>query len=283
MQLSKHELNEKKYLIIHADDAGLSIAHNQATQKGLLHGSISSCSLMVPCPWFYEMAQFCLDHPEIDYGIHLTLTGEWKHFPFRPISPIHQVQSLVNEHGYFFPKRQAIINDAKATEVYLELKNQIELAYSLGLQPTHLDSHMYTLGLREDLIQVYRQLGKEYDLPIHLSKTIIKQNGVDPEHFKIDPAECIENTFMGSFEVFKGKGLSSYYDDVLGNLSNGLSLILIHPALQSGEMEAIAIDHPNFGAEWREEDATYFNSSHCKKIIKENDIQLIGWKDLDGI
>jgi len=45
-------------LIIHADDAGLAWSENKATQKGLLEGSINSTSLMVPCPWFYEMAQF---------------------------------------------------------------------------------------------------------------------------------------------------------------------------------------------------------------------------------
>lgn len=280
MKLSKSQLQEKKYAIIHADDAGLSISHNQATQEGLLNGSISSCSLMVPCPWFYEMAQFCLQHPQLDYGIHLTLTGEWKHYPFRPIRPQTEVASLVDEMGFFYPKRQAILDNAKPDEVYLELKSQIDLAYALGLQPTHLDSHMYTLGIRQDLIEIYRQLGKEYGLPIHLSKTIINQNGMDAKQFKIDDKECVENTFMGSFEIFKGQGLSAYYDDVLDNLTQGLSILLIHPALKSEEMKAIAIDHPNFGAEWRTEDAHYFNSSHCAQKIKENNIQLIGWKDV---
>lgn len=274
------QLTDKKYLIIHADDAGLSISHNQATQQGLLNGSISSCSLMVPCPWFYEMAKFCLDNPQIDYGIHLTLTGEWKHYPFRPISALDKVPSLVNESGYFFPKRQMVVSHAKTEEVYFELKNQIDFALSLGLKPTHLDSHMYTLGLRQDLIEVYRTLGKEYGIPVHLSKTIIQQNGVDPQNFEIDDNECIENTFMGSFEVFKEIGLTAYYDDVLDNLKPGVSMILIHPALESAEMKAIAIDHPNFGAEWREEDAAYFNSEQCAQKIKDNGIALIGWKDL---
>ena len=76
----------------------------------------------------YEMAQFCLKHPEIDYGIHLTLTGEWKNYPFRAISPTNQIQSLVNSHGYFYPKRASIRDSAVLDEVYLELKNQIEFA-----------------------------------------------------------------------------------------------------------------------------------------------------------
>ena len=75
-------MQSKKQLIIHADDAGLAWSENHATQIGMLKGSISSTSLMVPCPWFYEMAQFSLKNPELDYGIHLTLTGEWKSYLF---------------------------------------------------------------------------------------------------------------------------------------------------------------------------------------------------------
>ena len=41
---------------------------------------------------------------------------------------------------------------------------------SIGLNPSHLDSHMYTLGLREDLLEIYYELGQEYKLPILLSK-----------------------------------------------------------------------------------------------------------------
>ena len=132
----------KKFLIVHADDAGMAWSQNKATQIGLLKGSISSTSLMVPCPWFYEMAQFCLTYPEVDYGIHLTLTGEWKTYPTRPITPVNKIPSLVNSEGFFYPKRTDVRDFAKIDEVYLELKNQIEHALFLGLKPTHLDSHM---------------------------------------------------------------------------------------------------------------------------------------------
>lgn len=39
-------MKSKKYLMIHADDAGLSWAENKATQQGMINGSISSTSLM---------------------------------------------------------------------------------------------------------------------------------------------------------------------------------------------------------------------------------------------
>ena len=101
-------MKSKKYLMIHADDAGLSWAENKATQLGMMNGSISSTSLMVPCPWYFDMAKLCLSNPELDYGIHLTLTGEWKNYPFKPCAPPSKVNSLVNENGYLHPKRDLI-------------------------------------------------------------------------------------------------------------------------------------------------------------------------------
>lgn len=98
-------MNEK-LLIIHADDAGMAYSENKATQNGLLAGSLSSTSLMVPCPWFYDMAQFCLNHTELDYGIHLTLTGEWKTYPIRPITPADQIPSLVDAQGFSIQNEQ---------------------------------------------------------------------------------------------------------------------------------------------------------------------------------
>jgi predicted glycoside hydrolase/deacetylase ChbG (UPF0249 family) len=269
---------DKKYLIVHADDAGLAWSENKATQIGLLEGSISSTSLMVPCPWFYEMAQFCLQNPKVDYGIHLTLTGEWKSYPFRPLTEASQIPSLVDAKGHFYPKRAAIKEGAKLEEVYVELKNQIEFALGLGLTPTHLDSHMYTLGIRQDLIDLYQDLGREYGLPIVLSKKLIECTGESPDQFNLPKKGCMEQIFMGSYAEFEGNGLTHFYDTVLDTLSNGIHILLIHPALKSKEMEQITIDHPNFGSAWRAEDATYFSSAHCKRKLLENSIELIDFR-----
>jgi len=271
-------MQSKKQLIIHADDAGLAWSENHATQIGMLKGSISSTSLMVPCPWFYEMAQFSLKNPELDYGIHLTLTGEWKSYPFKPITPNYKIPSLVDKNGHFYSKRENIRDHANIDEVRLELKNQIEYALSLGMKPSHLDSHMYTLGLRQDLIDLYQDLGNEYKLPIILSKTLISYTGEDPSKFNIDSNKCFESIFMASFNEFKNQGLKVHYETILDSLPEGLSIILIHPALESKEMQRITVGHPNFGAIWRAEDAHYFNSKDCSDKLIENNIQLVTFK-----
>src|SRR4051794_29876111 len=69
---------DKRVVIFHADDIGMCYEANEAAQNALLKGEYRSAAAMVPCPWFNEMAAWCVAHPEHDVGLHLTLTSEWK-------------------------------------------------------------------------------------------------------------------------------------------------------------------------------------------------------------
>ena len=43
-------------------------------------------------------------------------------------------------------------------------------------------------------------------------------------------------------------------------------------------MNQIALDHPNFGAVWRAEDAHYFTRATCKDKLVKNNIEIINFK-----
>src|ERR1700730_13069161 len=133
-----------KLIVVHADDLGETHAVNAAAIKALQSGTINSASLMVPCPWFPEIADYAKSHPDADFGLHLTLTSERIYYRWGPVASANKVPSLIDRDGYFhhdWDQNPPI--DAKQVEI--ELRAQIERAIAMGVRPTHLDSHQYRL------------------------------------------------------------------------------------------------------------------------------------------
>ncbi|WP_405381687.1 polysaccharide deacetylase family protein [Maribacter sp. LLG6340-A2] len=274
---------DKKLLIIHADDAGLSHSENRATIHSLKNGFVNSYSIMVPCPWFYEMALFAKEYPQIDNGIHLTLTCEWENYKFGPVLPVSEVPSLVDENGHFFKKRELLRKNANPEEVEKELRAQIEKALKFGLRPTHIDSHMYSVGSHLDFFKIYKNLGKEFELPTLINRQLLEHVGMDSEKC-IDANDfVIDQTYVGEYHYFQQGKLADFYTSVLENLVAGVNLILIHPAFDDNEMKGVTVNHPNFGSAWRQIDVDYFTNEQNKAKLKENNIELITWQTIKRV
>jgi len=271
---------DAKLLIIHADDAGLSHSENMATIQSLENGIVNSYSIMVPCPWSYEMALFAKSNPQFDNGIHLTLTCEWENYKFGPVLPIKEVPSLVDENGHFYKKREQLRNNASVDDIKKELEAQIEKAISFGLKPTHIDSHMYSVGASPEFFDIYRDLGKKYKLPIMISHQLMEMVGLNP-NLNINEGDLtIKKAHYGIFEYFESGKLGDYYSTFFKDVVSGLNIVLIHPAFDDNEMKGITVNHPNFGAEWRQIDFESFINQNNKAKIKEYNIELITWNDI---
>tara|TARA_B100000767_G_scaffold275069_1_gene310294 strand:+ start:1134 stop:1970 length:837 start_codon:yes stop_codon:yes gene_type:complete len=271
---------EPKLLIIHADDAGLSNSQNRAIIESLKNGLVNSYSIMTPCPCFDEIGDFAKSNPQYDYGIHLTLTCEWESYKFGPVSPIESVRSLVNEDGYFYKTRNELKAFADIKEIKKELNAQIQKAFDYGLNPTHIDSHMYSVGINTECFNLYKELEKVYKIPILINDELLKMVGLDPKRNIKENDFVIENMCLGNYSQFSNDKLKSYYLDFIQNITGGLSIILIHPAYDDNEMKSITINHPNFGSKWRQIDFDVFNDKRMISEIKKNEIQLISWRDL---
>ncbi|MGZ8559826.1 MAG: polysaccharide deacetylase family protein [Chitinophagaceae bacterium] len=271
---------DTKLLIIHADDLGVSHSENEASINAMEKGSVNSASIMVPCPWFPEIAAYARAHPKADLGLHLTLTSEWKHYKWGPVVSKEKVPGLVNKGGFLFESVDSLQRSGKVTEVEKELRSQIERAKQFGVEFTHFDSHMGSLFGKREYLKVLIKLGREYKVPVLLSKPVMQLAfQINLDSFTNAKDVVLDMIYMAYPNDYKN-GMENYYSGVFKSLQPGVSIILLHAAYDDREMQAVTIDHPEYGAAWRQADFNFFTSGNCKKILQEQHIRLITWREI---
>ena len=157
-----------RVLILHVDDAGMSFDSNDGAEKALTKGASTSVSVMMPCSWVPGFVLFLKSHPEIDAGLHLTLTSEWVQYRWGPLSGRKNVPGLVDGEGYLWPSVEEAVKHASPDEVETEMTAQLEKARSMGFEPTHLDTHMGTVYGSPEFLMRYLQLGMKNHIPVML-------------------------------------------------------------------------------------------------------------------
>jgi chitin disaccharide deacetylase len=268
-------LASARLLVIHADDLGMSHSVNRATFEALEKGWITSASILVPCPWFPEVARFAREHPGADLGVHLALNSEWTTFRWGPVGRADAVPSLLDKDGYFPLVEPEVTRRAKPAEVERELKAQIEHARANGVQITHLDSHMATLFRSAELFAVYRRLGEEYKLPILLERSGDRTSWTS----EADPRALLDRVLSISPGVPPAEWRATY-EKMLAPLKPGVYQLIVHLGYDDEEMRGATADHPDWGAAWRQYDFDLVRSAEFQRFLRDQGFVLVGWKDL---
>ncbi|MBN1348286.1 ChbG/HpnK family deacetylase [candidate division KSB1 bacterium] len=283
---------DDRVLIINADDFGMCHAENVATINLLSSNRITSATIMVPCSWFPESAEFCRKNPQSDVGVHLTLTAEWGDYKWGSVASAAQIPSLLTAEGYFPDNELWVELYAQPEQVELELRAQIEKALQFGVIPTHIDNHMasvYGLILGKHFLEIIYELSAEYGLPFRLPRDLsppfdqllpeVRKNAL-----KAFAAQKVEQGFALPDFLISGEHGSTYeetfdmYCDMLTNLMPGVTELYIHAAVESDEIKAIT-------NAWRARDWDYriFKSDEMHAFIDSLGIQLVGWRDLQQL
>ena len=269
---------DSKLLIIHADDIGVAHSVNSATFEAMKNGVVNSASIMVPCPWFSEVVAYVKENPKADLGLHLTLTSEWNHYKWGPVTPASAVPGLVNKNGFFYSSVDSVLKFASAAEVEQEIRNQVKKSIQMGIDPTHLDGHMGTAFSSTDYLKAYVKVGQEFNIPVMLSRQL-RMFGADVDAVITPSTVLVDNIITAMPADFKNT-MKNYYTSVLNGLKPGLNCLLIHTAYDNDEMKGISVDHPDWGSAWRQEDFDFFTSDACKELLKKNNIILVTWREI---
>jgi chitin disaccharide deacetylase len=271
---------DAKLLILNADDLAVSHSEDEASLNALQHRWITSGTVMVPCPWFTEVAAYAKSHPGVDLGIHLTLTSEWETYRWGPVAPKRRVSSLVGSDGYFYPDTATFVKHAKAREVEIELRAQIDLAKSMGIEPSHLDAHMHALYTDPHLFRVFLKVAHDYKLPIRMARNL---PFFQPDLALMNPGDPIPDAIFSPEANVPASGWTAYYVQLAQNLQPGVTEVFVHLAHDDAESQAIMVNHSDWGAAWRQREFDSISSSEFRKALEDNHVILIGWSDIKKV
>jgi len=272
---------DARLLIVHADDVGVTHSVNAATIKALESGLVNSASIMVPCPWFPEIADFARSHPDADLGLHLTLTSERVYYRWSPVASKDKVPSLVDENGYFHHDWTPTTR-VNPKEVELELRAQIDRAYATGIRPTHLDSHQYRLiDNGKELFEVAVRIARDYKLPLFVARDWFAdrpylESSLSASDIVLDHTVTIVPTVPAT-------QWADFYKTALKNLQPGVTEFVIHLGYDNDELKAATRERDTWGAAWRQRDFDFFTSQEFRDLLSKQNIKLITWREIASV
>jgi predicted glycoside hydrolase/deacetylase ChbG (UPF0249 family) len=264
---------DARLLIINADDLGVYHAVNAGILRSLTNGVVRSTTLMAPCPWALHAMRMLRDHPDIAFGVHLTVVSEFADYRWGPLTPRHEVPSLLDETGYFYSNdRQAeLLARATLEELEAEFRAQIETVLSAGLTPTHLDWHCLYDGGRPEIFDLTLGLANEYGLALRV---------FDPtrsERLQRRGLPAVDHGVVDSTRL-PTAGKAARFVRMLRELPEGLSEWAVHPGL--GTAEARAID--GWWAK-RAADLRFLVSRQARETVAAEGIILLDYHPLQAI
>ena len=291
---------DAKVLIIHVDDAGMSYDSNEGAIEALTKGAATSCSVMMPCSWVPFFVHFLKQHPDIDAGLHLTLTSEWSEYRWAPVAGKAVTPGLTDSEGDLWPDVADVVKHASADEVDKEIRAQLDRARSMGFAPTHLDSHMGTLFADPRFLDKYVRLGIENHIPVMLPggrDVLIQQQMNAPDatiklmrvigdtlwaaglpvlddlhnfsyDWKIPDSISNDDTKLRDFKTQK-------YITALKLLQPGVTMMIMHCTVPSETFKYISASGP-----LRKADLLAMLNPAFKKALKDDGIILTTWREL---
>ena len=266
-----------KILIINGDDVGMSHAANAATIDALENGLMTSATIMVPCPWFLEIATYARARPNSDFGLHLTHTSEWKSYKWGPVASKSEVPGLVDPQGYLWPDIMSVYRNSSPEQAYIEAKAQVQKALAAGIDVTHLDSHMGALQYDDRYFQMYRRLAKEFDLPLRMgSQEILAAAGGGHQRGQLDADGILYPDYLIHGGRKQGEPMTDYWKRVLKELKPGVTELYIHAAVAGDEMQHITNSWKDRAEEYR----LFTKDPEVRQILESQKVKRIGYRAL---
>ena len=250
-----------KYLIVNADDYNLTESVSRGIIDTSINGIVTSTTFMANLPFSYSNPPLFLPSNPA-FGIHFNFTFG------KPVSHKRNVSALVNEKGEFY---RSFLNEVKkdvSSQIRLELEAQYEKFLSLGIKPTHFDSHHH-FHTKDSVKDVFFEFAIEKNIPMRSlngfhREMVAEKNIITPDYF---------------YESFYGEEATvSHLTAILKSLPDGVCELMCHP----GYRDAL-LDKCSSYSERRERELRILTDETIVSLIKALGIKLINYSDLSDI
>jgi len=256
----------------------MSHSINQANFAALKARAITSVSAMAPCAWLKEVADFLVEFPDTDVGLHLTLTSECPAYRWRPLSATAAQEGLTDGSGFLHNEVAEL--RANACNIEEEVRCQFLALKNLGIQATHMDCHMMAAFTPPRLLRGYLRAAVTART-VALAPSHVRRSAFDsmPAARKVLPSL---NVLRITPSVPSDEWLQ-FYISAINNLPPGVSVLTVHLGFDTDELRAIRTGRSGWDATWRQRDFDAVTSSSFRHAIAANDILLTTYREVTAL
>ena len=241
-----------KYLIINADDFGLSAPVNEGIIRAFEAGGITNATLMIKKPSTGEAVRFAKSNSSLPLGLHLDLDdllGGDKKDDER--FNLDRIGAMLEEESFL-------------KTVESEIDGQIKAFKETGLELTHIDGHHHLHAIPRIFRLLVEKMADQGIKTVRFSKKF--------DLLKYPPIEWDE-AFLKEMKVLLKQNGIIYADHFitgwqpyeLQNMAHGVTELMTHPGTEE---------------QWRIDELTTLTSEEWTNALDEQGIVLTSFREL---
>jgi predicted glycoside hydrolase/deacetylase ChbG (UPF0249 family) len=139
---------------------------------------------------------------------------------------------------------------------------------------------MGTLIATPELFAVFVKVAHEYNLPFLAPRQLAERG---PLHSALSEKDILLDSVVMANPSVHADAWKDFYSDAIKNLKPGFTEMIVHLGHDDAELQAVMVDHPDYGSAWRQRDYNFVTSADFKKVLRENNVILVKWKDLQKL
>ncbi len=286
----------KKYLIVSADDFGLTKGINQAIINAYNQGILTSTSFLINGFARDEAIELIKSYKNIDVGLHLTITQGL------PLLKPEYISSIIKNGTFFYPNYKKLflkmlLKKVNIKDIEKEFRKQLDFAFNAGLNISHIDTHQH-IHPHPSILNLIIKLAIEYNIkavrlpflnPLSSLKLIFNKKIINNlTKILVYPLKFYTVKKLSQYKITFPDSLIGYYFTgqlneknlltSLENIKTTFSELICHPSIHQEHLSLIFPGgYRNF--QWQAEYHALI-SEKVKNKIKELNIKLINFKDL---